>query len=180
MPLIDYLPDEVKRSEYVRDIEAMLEELVKLAKDEYDASLSNMFVTTADQDAIKEYELDYGVMSTGAGNLEERRSVILAKMRGQGTCTQEMVKNMAMAFSGGEVEISEHPESSSIDVKFVGTLGIPPNMEDFKQAIEKVIPAHITYVLVYTYATWGMAENYTWEGLNNYTWEQFRNGDFKK
>lgn len=180
MQLIDYLPEEIKRSEYVRDIEHMLEAIIGQGENKYQNTIDGLFVTTAGIESIEKYETDYGIVTSINSTLEDRRSVILAKMRGQGTCTEQMVKNMAIAFSGGEVELEQHPEDFSVDIKFVGTLGIPPNMEDFRRAVEEVLPAHITYLLVYTYATWQMARSFTWGSLNDYTWEQFRNGDMMK
>ena len=180
MRLLDLLPDEVKRSEYVQDIETMLEIIVAEGEKKLTETLEGMFVTTVDSKGMEKFEEDYGIKVAPNSHLDDRRSVILAKMRGQGTCTEQMVKNMAMAFSGGEVELEQHPEDFSVDIKFVGTLGIPPNMEDFRRAVEEVLPAHITYLLVYTYATWQMARSFTWGSLNDYTWEQFRNGDMMK
>ena len=100
MRLLDLLPDEVKRSEYVQDIETMLEMIVAEGEKKLTETLEGMFVTTVDSKGMEKFEEDYGIKVAPNSHLEDRRSVILAKMRGQGTCTEQMVNNMAMAFSG--------------------------------------------------------------------------------
>ena len=176
MSLLDKLPEEVKRSEYVKDIEDMLEGIVAYAGNAYEDKMKELFVTTATADGLKRYEADYGIVSPEGAAISDRRSVIIAKMRGQGICSKDMLKNMAMSYSGGETEITQGTEDYTISIKFVGTMGVPPNIGDFEASIREIIPAHIAYTLVYTYATWDMASDFKWNELSAHTWEQVRNG----
>ena len=58
---------------------------------------------------------------------------------------------MAEAYDGGKVEASFQPEEWGFTVKFVDTLGIPPNLEALKSAIEEIKPAHLVVAYAFNY-----------------------------
>ncbi|MFL0251242.1 YmfQ family protein [Clostridium neuense] len=104
---------------------------------------------------------------------EERREVIEARLRGYGTTTKKMIENTAEAFSGGECNVIEHPENYSFTVQFVGVLGIPKNLEAFKEMLEIIKPAHLAYDFKYTYTIWDFIKNKpkTWDNIKTNTWD---------
>ena len=65
--------------------------------------------------------------------------------------TAEMLKNIAESFSGGECEVIEQNGEYRFDIKFVGNIGTPPNMQDLINALEEAKPAHLAYRFLYTY-----------------------------
>ena len=105
---------------------------------------------------------------------EQRRELLFAKIRGQGTTTVAMIKDTAEAFSGTEVEVIEDNPHYRFTVRFVGKKGIPQNMQGFINMLETIKPAHLAYDFEYRFTTWQEALNYTWEEALNYTWEEFR------
>lgn len=107
---------------------------------------------------------------------EDRREVIKAKLRGSGTTNEQMIKNTAEAFSGGECNIIMHPEDYSFTVQFVGIKGIPKNLESFKQMLEDIKPAHLGYDLKYTYTVWNFLKdkNLTWNQAKSNTWDNLK------
>jgi hypothetical protein len=106
--------------------------------------------------------------------VQSSREQINAKLRGTGTTTRQMLIDTAAAFSGGEVDVIECPAEYRFVVKFVGILGIPPNMSGFIQMLEQVKPAHLTYSFEYTYTTWANLLSLTWGGATSKTWNQLR------
>ena len=52
-----------------------------------------------------------------------------------------MIQNVSESYSNGTVEITEHPEKYTIDIKFVGTVGIPPNMDDLTATLREIMPS---------------------------------------
>ena len=70
----------------------------------------------------------------------------------------------------------EHPAESRIEVVFTGTIGAPPNIEDFKNALGQVIPAHLAYALVFIYIQHRELAGRTHGALSAYTHEAIRNG----
>lgn len=105
---------------------------------------------------------------------EQRRELILAKIRGQGTTTIAMIKETAEAFSGIEVDVIEDNPNYRFTVRFVGKKGIPQNMQGFINMLETIKPAHLAYDFEYRFTTWQEALNYTWGEAQNYTWDEFR------
>lgn len=80
-----------------------------------------------------------------------RRDVILSKIKGVGTVTVSLIDTISESYDNGEIDIIEHPDTYSFEVKFVGTFGLPPNLQDLKDAINNVKPAHlnVTYSIRY-------------------------------
>lgn len=132
---------------------------------EMDALESNMTLSGTTERYIDRRETEFGVVSDASKPLAQRRSVLVAKLRGQGTTTKAFVKNVARSFSYGEIDVIENVRPYVMQIIFSDVLGVPPNMEDFMAAIEGVMPAHIALEFVYTYNTWDMLEAFekTWD-----------------
>jgi uncharacterized protein YmfQ (DUF2313 family) len=123
------------------------------------------------------WEKAYGIKTDVSKSYAFRRARIESKMRSQGVTTVAMIKNVAESFSNGEVDVIEHPEEYRFEIKFIGTLGIPPNMDDLTGAIKEIKPAHLDFAYVYTFITWDKVEAYhhTWDewDAKNLTWDEF-------
>jgi len=90
-----------------------------------------------------------GIKPTAGATDEERRSALKAKWRSGGKVSIEQIQAVADAWRNGEVEVSF--PSGRIHVQFVGSFGVPTNMDGLKRAIALVIPAHlpVDYILRY-------------------------------
>jgi hypothetical protein len=82
---------------------------------------------------------------------DQRQSRIIGKLRGTGTCTSALLKNIAEAYSNGECDVIENPSQYNFTVKFNGNLGIPPNLSDLQKTIEEVKPAHLQVLYAFSY-----------------------------
>ena len=122
------------------------------------------------------WEKAYNVTPGMNDTYTDRREVLKAKIRGQGTTTKQMLKNTAESFSGGEVEITEHSSEYYFSLKFVGVKGIPQNMTGFLNMLEDIKPAHLGYEIDYSYTVWNFIEgkNDKWNDLNNKTWDTIK------
>jgi len=174
--LTEYLPDSYADSPEVVRIQTAIQEQVTALRSARDSLMEQLLVNTATW-GLNAWERALAVKTDAAAPVAYRRTRILSKLRGAGTTTVAMIKNVAESFSSGEVDIIEDPAEYRIDIKFIGTLGIPPNMDDLTAAIEEIKPAHITYGYIFTYMTWAMFESYNhtwaeWDALN-LTWAEF-------
>lgn len=131
------------------------------------------FVDTADY-TLSRWEQELGLDVNSKLDVSFRRSRILSKLRGQGTVTVRLIKSVAESFSNAESEIIENPAEYKFVVKFVGTKGIPPNMDDLRAALEDCKPAHLAFDFEYTYNTWDMVSHLTWDEVSHLTWEQLK------
>ncbi len=116
------------------------------------------------------WEFEYGIITDHNKSYEQRREILKSKERGQGTTTKEMLKNTAQAYSNGEVDIIEIFEHYRLIIKFIGTKGIPEQLDELDKAIRQIKPAHLAHEYQYTYNTWGMVKNKTWGEMKNLTW----------
>ncbi len=175
MNLIDYLPGFYAGSPEVVSLQAAIQtraEALRAARDEFMAQLNVQTATWG----LDNWEQLLGI-TKAADSTDYRRSRILSKLRGAGTTTAAMIKNVAESFSNGEVEIIEDPASYSFAVRFTGTFGIPPNMDDLTAAIEEIKPAHLAYSYEYIFRLQSELAAYTHAQLGAYTYETLRGGE---
>lgn len=135
--------------------------------------LAQAFISTATWGLVS-WESEYGIATNLSQTYEERREILLAKLRGQGTTTKEMIRQTAETFSGGEVEVIEDNPNHFFIVRFVGIKGIPKNMNAFVNMLEDIKPAHLSYKFEYRYTVWNSLNAYKWDDLNNMTWGEIR------
>lgn len=139
--------------------------------------INQCFIDTATW-GLNLWEEEFGIATNLSTSYEQRREILKAKKRGQGTTTKAMLKNAAQAFSGGECNIIEHNEEYYFVIQFVGVKGIPRNLQAFKNMLEDIKPAHLGYTFMYTYTNWdyldsknlsyNTAETSTWDALEIY------------
>ncbi len=120
------------------------------------------------------WEQGLGLKTDISKSYEERREIIMARLRGIGTIGRDVIKRAAEVFSGGEVEIIEYPAEYRFVVKFVGIRGVPKNMASFIEMIEDLKPAHLAYSFEYTFTWWDLLKELTWAQAGMGTWNDLR------
>ena len=152
----------------MRSIEAEFE----LLKSDVALTENQFFVVLADEN-ISEHEKDVGLAPDAGADIDTRRGRVLSKLRGTGTVTKSMMKNVAASFVNGDIEIIEYPSEYCFAVKFTSRTGIPYNISDIQAMIEEIKPAHLAVEYIFTYKLWqdimGILNN--WKTVNTYTWE---------
>lgn len=145
---------------------ARLENEVKLTENQF-------FVILADKN-IQNHEQDVGVSPDDTADLETRRGRVLSKLRGTGTVTKTMMKNVAASFVNGDIEITEYPSRYMFSVAFTSKQGIPYNLQDIKDMIEEIKPAHLAVEYIFTYRLWEDVKKdlQNWTMVKPYTWEE--------
>lgn len=138
-------------------------------------TFSQCFIDTATW-GLDVWERELGISTDISKPYERRREIIKAKLRGAGTTTAEMIKNVAEAFSGGEVIVIEEPKEARFILRFVGTVGIPPNMAGLAKAIDDIKPAHLAYTYEFTWTWWDnlTEKNLNWDDASSYSWDDIR------
>jgi hypothetical protein len=112
--------------------------------------LDQYFVGTANW-GLERWESEFGIVPAAGQPDDQRRSVIRSRIRGTGTVTVSLLKNVAEAYDRGSVEVTQQQALYQFTVRFVDTLGLPPNLDDLKAAIEDVKPAHLAVVFAFRY-----------------------------
>lgn len=171
--LMSYVPNFISKSNVFSNIyNSQGKELDVLGSDLVDLQ-NQCFIDTATW-SLDMWEQFLDIKTDTSKSYADRQSVVKSKIRGIGTVTVTMMKNVANSFQNGEVDVIEHSEKYSFEVKFVSTKGIPPNLQDLKNAIELIKPAHLDVSYSFTYNTWQQISNLTWLIASNYTWDLIR------
>lgn len=135
--------------------------------------LDQCFIQTATWGLIR-WESVFGITTNLSLTFEQRREILMAKLRGQGTTTRKMIEDTASAFSGGQVQVIEDNPRHCFIIRFVGIKGIPRNMQAFINMLEDIKPAHLSYHFEYTYTVWNNLKTVTWGELRKKTWDEVK------
>lgn len=172
MGLIDKLPSFYKQSDSVIDIQESLEKERCILEENIKKLINDLFVITSEN--IERWEKLVGIKSDVSKTLEFRKTNVIARIRGKGTTTIDLIKNVSISYSNGEVDVIEDNENYKFIVRFVGQKGIPTNLNDLKNAIEEIKPAHLEVEYQFIYNTWNMISYLTWNEANTSTWKSLR------
>jgi len=172
--LISYLPPYYQNvKEMVAIQNTLAQELGQINIDIEDL-IKQCFVDTATW-GLEIWERIFGIQTDKTKPLDQRRSMIKAKMRGAGTVNIEQIKNIAAAFLNGQVDVRENFASYSIDITFTDYQGVPPNRDDLTATLRQLMPAHLEINYILYYLIWdGLdAKAWTWDELDtlNLTWD---------
>jgi hypothetical protein len=174
--VLGYIPAFIADQEPIRSVLAAMGIDTGKMMDDVQDVLAQCFVDTATW-GLKTWEQYLGIPVKENNPVSYRRSVIKAKLRGIGTTTKAKVQETAESFQNGAVEVIPVPGEYKVEIKFTEIYGTPPNIDDFQNAINQIIPAHLLVEFLYTYLTWQQLDDaqITWEDLDNaqFTWDEF-------
>lgn len=134
-------------------------------------SLKQLDVATATW-GLALWEGRHEITPSPTADYDSRRSAVMARMRSAGTVTAAMIQNLAASYSNGEVEVLEYPDQFRIEIKFVNTVGTPPNIDDLTTTLRASLPAHLEWSYIIAYATWDQLKKKTWAELSDLTWDE--------
>lgn len=169
-------PDFYTRSPQFKDLQDALEPELLALWERRDSVLDQLAVDTATW-GLKYWERTLNIPVEETKGTEYRRSRIKSKLRGVGVTTVALIQDVAESFSNGAVAVTEYPGQYRLEIKFVGTFGIPPNMDDLKQALREIMPAHLKWDYVIVFNTWDAVHAHTWSELAARTWAQVKESD---
>lgn len=163
--------------ELINSIELEFERL----KNDVSLTENQFFVILADEN-LQKHEQDVGLETDLSADLNTRRGRIMSKLRGTGTVTKTMMKNVAASFVNGDIEIIEYPSEYCFAVKFTSRTGIPYNIADIQAMVEEIKPAHLAVEYIFTYRLWEdvIETLQNWTTVKAYTWEEVLVFEHKK
>ncbi|MDP4146524.1 MAG: DUF2313 domain-containing protein [Bacillota bacterium] len=90
--------------------------------------------------ALNIYEKELNIPTDITKSLEDRRSLVKSRWRGNGKLNAALFKSVCDSFTNGDVEVTF---DGTIHIRFKSVLGTPPNMGDVKYALEQMKPAYL-------------------------------------
>ncbi|MEH7521678.1 YmfQ family protein [Bacillus sp. JJ1503] len=151
--MFDYLPKEYedfRESRAVVKTEAA--EFERLHANIADV-LAQFFIDTATW-GLSRWERMVGVTADKSKPIDQRRAVVKSKLRGVGTVTVELIKNVTESWYGGEVEVTQTPAQYLVTVEFTSSYGVPANLTDVERALRDIIPAHLDLAFKFRFVTY--------------------------
>lgn len=171
--LIARYPDFYAASPEFVDLQNALEPEALALWTARDSLMDQLCVNTATW-GLQYWEQTLGITVEQGKDLEYRRSRIRSKLRGSGVTTVALIESVAESFSNGDVAVTEYPQAYRLEIKFVGTIGIPPNLEDLTASLREILPAHLAWNYVMVYNTWDMTAQHTWDELRQRSWDDVK------
>ncbi len=150
MKLMDMLPHYYAGSDEVVNLQSAFESVTDDLQADLADLLKQMYVDTATWGLVY-WETFLDLKTDLNEPIENRRSRIKTVLRGQGTITKELLKNVCESFVNGDVEIVEYYDDYWFQIKFVGEIGIPRNLEYIRDTVNKIKPAHLGFEFVFKY-----------------------------
>jgi uncharacterized protein YmfQ (DUF2313 family) len=175
MDLMTLLPPIYNENSTMKQLQSILSNDINTLASSFNKTIDECFINTATS-LLSRYEKIYGLAVDVSKSDMFRRERITAKVRGIGTVTKQMIIDTAAAYSNGEVEVIEIPETYSFKIKFIGTKGIPPNMADLTITLEEIKPAHLSFIFEFIYRTHAELTAYTHNQLSEYTHAEVKEG----
>lgn len=163
----------VSRNKYITDDIKACEQEIKLSHELF-LNIKNCIMSQTDENRIEEWEEWFGLSDEKSWSLKDRIDRLIYTFNSRGFFTPKFLKDQAMIFTNGEIDIIEDFPNYHFTIQFTSMIGTPPNIDSFKEMVNVNKPAHLTYDIKYRYRTWGELKPFTWEILKAYTWEEVR------
>lgn len=145
--------------------------------DELRASVFRQFFIKTATWSLPLWEQEFGLkVGDTTSNFEERREKLIAKLRSTGTTTKEKIVEVGNAFTNGGVEVIEDNPKYFFTVEFTSVIGLPKNLQDFEDAINRIKPAHLAWGFKFRYRTHAELRAYTHGQLRQFTHDQLYQG----
>lgn len=138
--------------------------------------MAQLFVRTSTW-GLEYWEAELGIGYGGALTDDQRADRIVAKLRSYRQATPFVIRLVANSWGdNGLVDPIESFSERKLIIRFISTRGLPPNITDLQDALERLVRASALLVWEFTYLTWGEVFNAgpTWQDLKDagLTWSE--------
>lgn len=139
--LLSYMPDYYKNSEIIKNIlNSNAVELTK-AQEKILNTLNQFFLLDTDT-SLSRWEKEFGIITNNTLSIDERRKRILSKLRGLGTSTINVIKNMCLSYVE-KANIIENNSDYSFTIELISSVGFPSFIMNLLEMLEEIKPAHL-------------------------------------
>lgn len=168
--MLDYWPQAIKQ---ILEFQAIINAEgfeIDFLSDYVDVSINEAYLLTMGENRISEWEKVLSISPDVTDTLDDRRDVIVARIRGQGKLNTALINAIVSAFTGGTA--TSYVKNSVLYVQITP----PPDNKQYKfdsvvRELSKKIPAHLGLSVTRDYSTWGeVKDNYAnWNAVKQLT-----------
>ena len=153
-----------------------MEGLYDAEKDLYDGAdesrqslYGNLYIATADLDAIRKYEKTYNILADSSLTLEQRREKIINELIFRPPFTRQRLKEILdMYYGAGNYAYAIYPDTFTVIIDIY--MEDPNVYQSFNALMRKIIPANMTLIFAVPYMYLYLRRNYTYQTLAQHTY----------
>lgn len=169
--MIKYISN-IARNSLMEDLFNSIEMQVDIGRKDISQYNTYTFIIDSTEETISRWEKFMELKPVDNYSLQDRIERVIYTIQAKGIFTPSFLKEQAKLFTNGEIEVIENFNDYHFIISFTSVIGIPPNMDNFKEMVDLNKPAHLTYEVRIRYRTWGELSPYKWEELEPFTWDE--------
>lgn len=169
--MIKYISN-IARNSLMEDLFNSIEMQVDIGRKDISQYNTYTFIIDSTEETISRWEKFMELKPVDNYSLQDRIERVIYTIQAKGIFTPSFLKEQAKLFTNGEIKVIENFNDYHFIISFTSVIGIPPNMDNFKEMVDLNKPAHLTYEVRIRYRTWGELLPYTWGELSPFTWDE--------
>nr|DAY07643.1 MAG TPA: tail protein [Caudoviricetes sp.] len=143
----------IARNTLQEDLIRTLDLICEYAKNDIQKYKELLFIAFFNEQQVANYERFMELDYKNGWSLQDRKDRIIYTLLSKNIFTPQVLKEQAKIFTNGEIEIIEDYGNYSFTIKFTSVVGIPQNLDNFKNFIYINKPAHLNFKIEFRYNT---------------------------
>lgn len=143
----------IARNSLQKDLIRTLDLICEYAKNDIQKYKELLFIAFFNEQQIANYERFMELDYKNGWSLQDRKDRIIYTLLSKNIFTPQVLKEQAKIFTNGEIEVVEDYGNYSFTIKFTSVVGIPQNLDNFKNFIYINKPAHLNFKIEFRYNT---------------------------
>lgn len=143
----------VARNTLQEDLIRTLDLMCEYTKNDIQKYKELLFIAFFNEQQVKNYERFMNLEFKKGWSLQDRKDRIIYTLLSKNIFTPQVLKEQAKIFTNGEIEVIEDYNNYSFIIKFTSIVGIPQNLDNFKNFIYINKPAHLNFSIEFRYNT---------------------------
>ena len=143
----------IARNSLQEDLIRTLDLICEYAKNDIQKYKELLFIAFFNEQQVANYERFMELDYKNGWSLQDRKDRIIYTLLSKNIFTPQVLKEQAKIFTNGEIEIIEDYGNYSFTIKFTSVVGIPQNLDNFKNFIYINKPAHLNFKIEFRYNT---------------------------
>lgn len=143
----------VARNTLQEDLIRTLDLICEYAKNDIQKYKELLFIAFFNEQQVANYERFMELDYKNGWSLQDRKDRIIYTLLSKNIFTPHVLKDQAKIFTNEEIEVIEDYGNYSFTIKFTSVVGIPQNLDNFKNFIYINKPAHLNFKIEFRYNT---------------------------
>lgn len=141
------------RNTLQEDLIRTLDLICEYAKNDIQKYKELLFIAFFNEKQVANYERFMELDYKNGWSLQDKKDRIIYTLLSKNIFTPHVLKEQAKIFTNGEIEVIEDYRNYSFTIKFTSVVGIPQNLDNFKNFIYINKPAHLNFNIEFRYNT---------------------------